>query len=276
MVKLTLFDVGYCTEPEFVMIQGGSRQRVKIPVLAALVEHPDHGLTLYDTGYSFRFFELTQRFPYSLYAKITPVTLREEDLLVNKLRSQGITPEDIETILVSHFHPDHIGALRDFPNASFVYFEHGYDAVRQKSGVRALLDGFFPDMLPDDFEMRSKPITEEIRCQLSPGYTPFEVGYDLLGDGSLLAVDLPGHAVGQMGVFAQTEGETYFLIADASWLSRSFRENIMPNRVASLLFSSWPDAEQTQTLVYQLHNNRPDIHIIPTHCPETAEHFSRQ
>src|SRR5687768_10084410 len=127
MVKLTLLSAGYCTAPEHVLQRGGRHADVRLPALFALIEHPEAGYILYDTGYSRRFYDETARGLNSLYARVTPVTVREEDEAVAQLAGRRIAPREIEHVIVSHFHADHVGALRDFPAARFHYSRGGWD-----------------------------------------------------------------------------------------------------------------------------------------------------
>ena len=48
---------------------------------------------------------------------ITKVVIEDHQELKNQLQSFGIKTNDINHIIISHFHADHIGGLQDFPNA---------------------------------------------------------------------------------------------------------------------------------------------------------------
>ena len=157
-MKLTLLEAGYCTAPEHFTRGTGSWRPARLPALFALLEHPRFGMVLFDTGYGLRFFTETRTFPASLYPKVTPVTLREADLAVNQLAQRGLAPGDISHILISHFHADHIAALRDFPAARLLYYPEAWEAVAGRRGFSALRAAFMPDLLPADFEARSQPL----------------------------------------------------------------------------------------------------------------------
>jgi glyoxylase-like metal-dependent hydrolase (beta-lactamase superfamily II) len=79
----------------------------------ALLQHPRFGPMLFDTGYSYRFFDETKNFPNRFYRWMTPVTLHEEDLVVNQLLTFDLRPKDITHVFISHFHADHIASLPD-------------------------------------------------------------------------------------------------------------------------------------------------------------------
>lgn len=276
LLKLSLLAAGHCTHPEAMVTRGGRWQSVPFPALFALLEHPRLGPILFDTGYTARFFAETCRWPYSLYAKITPVCLQQSEEAHHQLAARGIAAEAIAYLIISHFHADHIAGLKDFPNAQFIYFAEAYQAVRPRRGWSAVRVGFLPGLLPCDFERRSRPVSLTRLTPLPPGYAPFAGGVDLFGDGSILAVPLPGHATGQMGLFLQTDqAETILLAADACWHSRAYRDLIWPHPLANLALAEPQAYRQTLTKLHHLHHNNPHIKIIPSHCREVYERVYR-
>ncbi len=274
MIRLTLLSTGYCTHPEFILLRGGQRKSVPIPALVGLIQHPRLGPILFDTGYAPRFFTETRRLPYSLYAKITPVHLRPAETAKQQLDNLGIAAADVRYIIISHFHADHIAGLPDFPNATFIYFDSAYRAVRHRRGLKALRAGFLPGLLPPNFEQRSRPVDPQAAVPLSPEYRPFERGVALLGDENLLAAPLPGHAHGQMGLFLPTENlGPVLLAADACWHSRAYRQLVWPHPLANLVLADPQAYRQTLRRLHQLHRHNPNILIIPSHCREIAARF---
>jgi glyoxylase-like metal-dependent hydrolase (beta-lactamase superfamily II) len=241
----------------------------------AVIEHPGYSPMLFDTGYSFRFFEKTRRWPNALYARLTPVTLRENDLAIHQLADRSIRPQDVERVFISHFHADHIAALADFTRAKYTYLPQAYDALRGKQGLAALRHAFIPELLPADFEDRSAAVNMTQIQKLPPEYYPFSHGVDVLGDQSIMAVELPGHAIGQMGLIIQTEDGIYFLVADACWLRDAYLTLRLPHQLANLLFSDPVAYRETVLKLNELHQHRPKIHIIPSHCAETITQYTQ-
>jgi glyoxylase-like metal-dependent hydrolase (beta-lactamase superfamily II) len=274
-VKVSIFTAGFCTCPEHIAIQGGRWRNIRFPAMFALIEHPRFGAMLFDTGYSYRFFDETCHFPNRLYRMMTPVTLREEQLAVNQLSHLSLRAADVTKVFISHFHADHIAALGDFPRARYVYLPQAFDSVRNLRGFAALSRAHMPGLIPGDFTERSEPIDLSAARSLPPEYAPFTRGFDLLGDESLLAVELPGHAFGQMGLFARDEsGATYFFVADAAWLGKSIIDNRPPHRLANFLFPDPAAYRATLTDLHDFHAKRPDVQVIPSHCEVTLSKFT--
>jgi glyoxylase-like metal-dependent hydrolase (beta-lactamase superfamily II) len=280
-MKINILHAGYCTAPEHIAIHGGRWRTIHFPAMFALFRHPKFGAMLFDTGYSYRFFDETKRFPKWIYRWLTPVTLREEELAINQLSTFDLRPQDISHIFISHFHADHITALSDFSAARFVYLPHAFGHLRgpsTRSGQASSEDlkhAFLRGLIPPDFDPRSQEVDISKPIFLSEEYAPFKTGYDLLGDESLIGVELPGHAFGQMGLFARDEsGQVFFFVADAAWLKRSIVENRPPHKVANFLF---PDPEAYRKTLKDLQTfyfTHPETHVIPSHCEETISKFA--
>lgn len=266
-VKLTLFAAGSCTQSEKMTIRGGSRRTISIPALFSCIEHPRLGPILFDTGYSERFFTATSRFPYSLYRRVTPVTITERETAVHQLQAAGLKHSDIRYVILSHFHADHIGGVMDFPEATFMYLKAAYDHIKHRKALSAIRAGFLPELLPRDFVERSLIIDESQQISL-PSSFPFERGIDLFGDQSVIAVDVPGHAAGQIGVLCQTDQQPYFLCADSVWSSRAYRESRPPHWLAGLIMDHRGQYAESFERICQFHRQHPEYRIIPSHCHE--------
>ncbi|MGM0575832.1 MAG: MBL fold metallo-hydrolase [Myxococcota bacterium] len=274
--RLTLLEAGHCVHPEHVVLRSRSLRPMRFPALFAVIEHPTEGVILYDTGYSQRFLDETRALPGSIYGRVTPVTLPPGASAPEQLQARGISPDDVRTIVISHFHADHVAALRDFPRARYVYFDRAWRRLRGRGRWRSLLKGVLPALVPPDFEERSRPVEAGRLAPLPPECAPFERGVDLLGDRSLLAVELPGHARGQLGLFvADEDGRRWFLVADACWTSRSWCEQRMPHPVARLLFDDWGAYRGTLHRIADFAVRHPDVRVVPSHCEEVRARFVR-
>ena len=264
-----LFHAGFCVHPEFSVIRGGRRAAREFPAMVLVLRHPRHGVILVDTGYAPRFFEVTRHLPWKLYALLTPVTIPEGDSAVSTLARVGIAPAEVTTIIVTHFHADHIGGLRDFPAARFIWLDAAWRGVESLTGLAALRAGFLRGLLPDDFAARSRAIPSAALAPLAELDGLFS-GADVFGDGSMKLVALPGHAVGMAGVlFTTSTGRRIFHVVDAVWLKRSLDENRPPPWFAGLVMDDARAFRDTFARLRTLQAAQPDLTLLITHCFES-------
>lgn len=276
-LKFRLLKVGHCRHPECVAMRGGSLRSVMFPALCALIEHPTRGFILYDTGYSEHFFNATAPLPERLYRWVTPVSITPGETLPAQLRRLGIAPADIGHVLISHFHGDHVAGIRDYPNARFTSMRADFDAMRNASRLGNLLKGQLPALLPSNFEGRLAFAEDARTVALPVECRPFEHGFDLFGDASLLAVPLPGHTRGQMGLLLrQADGRMLFLVADACWTVGALERNAPPAWIAARIFDSASRYRNTFRMLRTLAQNPDHPTLVPSHCAQTWKAFTNE
>jgi glyoxylase-like metal-dependent hydrolase (beta-lactamase superfamily II) len=264
VLQCHILDTGYCLAWEHHILQGGRRRRLACHSLAVLLCHPDFGWLLWDTGYAQRMLEVTRRLPFSLYRYATPICLNPKLAVVEQLARWKLTPRDIHRVIISHFHADHIAGLLDFPDAEFIASRDAYQDIASRRGLHALSRAYIPNLLPPDFSERAVLLDTFMGTSL-PGLGPT---HDLFGDRSLLLVELPGHARGQIGLLAHTNRGNILFAADGCWMRRSIRERCPPSRITHLFVD---DPLAVRSTIYRLHEFSeicPDVLIVPSHCPE--------
>lgn len=265
MIKYQLFESGYCHHCERMTLKSGTMKKREYPATCVLLHHPNAGYILFDTGYSNRFFQLTRYYPFSLYRYLTPVTLKKS--LKEQLIEQNIQPEEINYIVISHFHADHIGGLSDFPNARFICHQEALKDIRNKNRFRALLQGVLPALLPKDFYQRTMELGNKA-IELEPALHPFKQGFDLFGDRTIIAIPLPGHAKGQIGLYVNNDQKVFF-VADSCWHREAFQDLDFPSMVTYMIHDNKEQYIQTIKNLHTLHQHNKEISIIPAHCEHT-------
>lgn len=275
-ITLHLLRVGACRHLECMAARGGRWAPVAFPALCGLIKHPERGWMLYDTGYAEHFFSATNTWPERIYRTALPVVLPQDEVLKKQLAGFGLTPADISTVIISHYHGDHIAGLRDFPNARFIALNADtihFTALVGKSW-RATVGGHLPSLLPDNFLNRVITADDCAQRDLPSWLAPFETGYDLLGDGSLLGVPLPGHSHGQLGLFIPDAcGRPAFLVADACWSLPALREGRMPSRLALLIHAERQRFVSTFNGLSVIARCETAISLLPSHCTVAWQEF---
>jgi glyoxylase-like metal-dependent hydrolase (beta-lactamase superfamily II) len=159
---------------------------------------------------------------------ITAPTLGQ---LPDNLRLAGAAPEAIDTVLLTHIHPDHANGLLDetgrplFPNADIV--------LHEKEA------GFWLDrrVTPDDSERLRRNTLSAQRVT-----APYSHRIRRVGAGEVLpgisAVPLHGHTPGHTGWLIQSRGERVLIWGDIVHLAAIQ----IPRPDAALVFDVDPDA----------------------------------
>ena len=267
-VKFDLLKVGHCQHPECAALRGGGRRAIDFPALVGLIEHPQRGLMLYDTGYSRHFHDATRHFPECLYRMITPVTLPPEEELLAQLESRGIRAADIETIFISHFHADHVAGLRDFPRAKFIATGTERMLCEKKGRFGRLRRAYLRKLLPENMEQRLHYAETMPQVPLPKVWSPFDAAHDLLGDQSMMGIDLPGHTASQLGVAFRAHN-LVFMIGDACWKFEGLIRDQKPSVLAYALFDDSAAYDATFAKLRALHLSAGTPLIIPSHCTTT-------
>jgi len=173
---------------------------VECPTHAVLIDHPD-GRLLWDTSCP-RDWEtrwaptgLQEFFPYDGAA--------EEEYLDARLAQLGLTPHDIDQVVLSHLHFDHAGNLRPFADAGArlvchaeeYAFATGFDGIANGAHLRADYGGLAFDTVRGDTE-------------LLPGVTVLET---------------PGHTAGCMSLRVDlADTGTMIFTSDAVYMGASY------------------------------------------------------
>ncbi|GAB3022756.1 MBL fold metallo-hydrolase [Oleiagrimonas citrea] len=264
------YEVGHCLHPECSVRKGGRWRMTRFPALAFLIRHPQRGAVLFDTGYSEHFFSATEHMPERLYRTVTPPRLKDNESLLRQLQRDGIGADDIDAIVLSHLHGDHVGGLRDFPSSSIFCAREGWQDLQRRGRLAAVRKGLLHDLLPSDFPKRVRWIEDAPRAAMLPdAFAELAPGYDLFGDGSLTAIELPGHATGHFGLFFHSsDHEPVLLVADAVWSSRTLRDGVPPPAMVTSWLGDTDAYRTTLERLARLHRAWPQLRMVPSHCAE--------
>ncbi|HNE17498.1 MAG TPA: SDR family oxidoreductase, partial [Rhodocyclaceae bacterium] len=103
----------------------------------------------------------------------------------------------------------------------------------------------------------------------------FVTGHDLLGDGSLIGVPLPGHSHGQLGLFIpDAGGRPAFLVADACWSLPALRDGRLPAFPALLVNAERRRYVDTFRGLTGIARRETAVALLPSHCTVAWREFT--
>lgn len=270
-VAVHVLAAGWCRHPEAMTLRGGSWRSREYPALPTLLMHPIEGPVLFDTGYAPAFMEATQTVPERFYRWLTPMHLPAGQDAASRCRERGVLPEDVRHVVLSHFHADHVAGLKAFGNAAVHCARAGFVGAFRGGRFRSVCNGVLRGLLPVDLPERAQFFEDRPRVALPRDLHPFKEGADILGDGSLLAVELPGHCPGHWGLLvADRTCGLHFLVADAAWSLDAIVRNVPPPAFTTAFLGTTGSARHTLAALHALRTVNPDVLITPYHCQQRA------
>lgn len=213
---------GHLTLPEYQFIHPVSQdKRRTVPSLAFLIQHqnPRTGRVtriVFDLGLR----RDVKRYSHPIQQHIkTRQPMTTDPDVTKSLAQGGLSPQDIDYVIYSHVHWDHIGEPRDFHTSTFI-IGHGASALLtdKPSSLRGGHSFFEPDLLPEGRTIELSDPTLQAPSKgdtvVKPGVVNFNGSWkaygilprtlDVFNDGSLLIVNAPGHLVGHINLLART------------------------------------------------------------------------
>lgn len=245
------------SSPERLVVRGGKWKGIELRVRYGLVLSERHGVILIDTGYTEHLWQ-SDRSLLKLYRKLLAPKLHIEAQPEPFLAAFGFRPSDVNFVVVTHFHADHISGLSMFPKARFVASGRAWEAIQSNSPSQNARHGIFTDLLPSDFAERIDPI-EAKRWSTPEKWWAGAQSYDLFSDGSILSIDLPGHADGHFGLLFPKLQTPLLYAADTQWMTEGLHLQGRPG-FPSTLFADDPAAiGRSSDLVLQARKQGYDI-----------------
>ncbi len=233
---------------------------VWLPVVSYLIEHPK-GLILVDTGWD-RSISPNGTFDKSVQAKslgsrllplINMGLLPKGEAIDEQLAKLGIKTSELDYVVLTHLDCDHACGLHLVKDAKNILVSADeLKFANKKSLVNSIR---YQDLWWKDVPMKT--------FDWNGNEDPFKKSYDLLGDGSIKLINIPGHSDGLVAVKI-SNGDNYVLLdGDGAYGKFSWEKMILPG------ISDNPE-EQLRSLewIRKLSESANCIASFATHDPE--------
>lgn len=147
-----------------------------------VIRHGDDYL-LWDTGYPVSFKDQSK--------DLGPAVVSIDKTIAEQLAQLGLKPSDISVVGISHMHGDHVGQAQEFPQAKLVVGKGDFELTKGDN------DPFKP-----------------WRADGAKVQTMHGADIDVFGDGSVVALNLPGHTPDHMALLVKLASGNVLLSGD--------------------------------------------------------------
>jgi glyoxylase-like metal-dependent hydrolase (beta-lactamase superfamily II) len=119
------------------------------------------------------------------------ITLKER--VVDQLKRLNLKPSDINFVGISHYHDDHTGQAKDFPNATLLMGTGDWEAVKGRPEIAARFTPWISG------GSKVEPVARD---------------KDVFGDGRVVILDMPGHTPGHKALLVRLKSGPVLLTGD--------------------------------------------------------------
>ena len=180
---------------------------------AYLVEHGDYKI-LVDTGWHR---DISPNGKYNRRAQVSHMglghfllnqgILPEGESIVEQLAKMNISPEDLDFVIITHLHTDHASGLKSVRNAKRILVSAEELDDTKKYPIRYAASMWHGVEL-ETFHFKNT------------GVGSVGKSLDLLGDGSIELVNIPGHTSGLTAVKLNSGGKFVLLFSDGGYAKK--------------------------------------------------------
>jgi len=215
-----------------------------LPIYAWLIRHPE-GTFLIDTGeiaavtnpdyfnkagWFRKWYSSTQ-----VHLKVKP----EEEINI-RLKNLNISSDQIQSIVLTHTHNDHIDGVKYFKGARIL--------VNKEEWKHADLPKYYPDWLKPELLEINQPFDEF-----------FDQAYQLTKNADLFLIPTPGHTKGHCSVLLKTDKHTIIFAGDIVYDQEQLRTNTF-----TAVDATATGAKKSYARLKNFMKNHPTI-FLPSH-----------
>ena len=229
---------------------GDLREERELAMGVILIKHPGGNLVV-DAGFGS---EVGAHFATTPELMQRTSKYQAGTTVVEQLPQAGLGISDLQAVILTHAHWDHVSGLADLPGVpvwvtsaelDFVNSDSEHTALARAIGVETYQTYSFND----------------------GAYLGFNSSYDVYGDGAVVIVPASGHTPGSVIVFVNLPSkQRYAFIGDLAWQSEGVDIPAEKPWLPRVLVGE--DREPVQQLLVRMHHLQklmPELTVVPAH-----------
>ncbi|MDZ5696569.1 MULTISPECIES: 4-pyridoxolactonase [Phyllobacteriaceae] len=189
----------------------GPGGEIRFPTYSVLIEH-DEGRFLIDTGYDYDHVQKVLPFEKPMQTK--------DQTIPGALALIGLEPKDIDVVFNTHFHFDHCGGNKFFPDAKKMCHK---DEIRQAASPEPFEMLGYSDLSFSAEAAEARGLSDQLLEGTTAANSRFEgVEGDLELAKGVHLIFTPGHAIGHYSVMVELANRRpMMLVLDAAYTKKS-------------------------------------------------------
>lgn len=250
-VQVQVVTTSYVHDDWRRVVDDGSTGPIVMPVQVGILRHPD-ATVLVDAGLG-----LSTRdgsYPGFPLSALGDLEVPPGMAIVEQL------DEDPDLVLMTHLHYDHVGGLFDLPASTPVWTTEA-DWLTYGGGAIG-----FPRRLKDAVDWQPQPLRAGSANQVMG-----RAAIDVLGDGSIWYLDLPGHTPGAAAVLVRAEDGPWLFIGDTAWVDKHLHDARRPGLTTVVIDAQPKLLKDSLTWARQLQADCPELRVVSGHEPANTE-----
>jgi len=255
-------------KPMMLWLLTSTKWTAPLPINVFVIEHRD-GVVLFDTGQDRA--SVTDAGSYlptgitgAMYRRSAKAVIPADQTLEAGLGRLGYKPSDVNVVILSHLHQDHIGGLPELSRTRIYVSQTEWDTLDESGAELAGLMRRHID-LPG---LAWTKITPEPTADLA--LKPFTTAHDIFNDGSLVLIPTPGHTPGSLSLIVRRPGQPALaLVGDLTFAPNLLESGHVPGA------GDRKQLQQTTAMMNELRRNLGGLVVLATHDPEAENELSR-
>lgn len=230
----------------------GEKKKVTLPVSSYLIEHEGKKILL-DAGWHRKYIQEKAKGYLGMLDKVSKPILKEGESIDYKLEKAGISPTELDYVILSHLDFDHVSGLPLVKEAKCIIASFEELEAAKKGGFR---------YMEKNWEgIKIEPFYFE------EGIGPVKKSLDLLGDNRIILVSTPGHSEGHTSLkLLDKDGHYLILAGDAAYIEKSYSSHTIGG-----LYADEALANESLDYLIQCRNDPLCLGVYANHDPSIEE-----
>jgi len=263
--KIWTFHTGMAKVHRGLLEASSKNEICWLPILCYLLIHPN-GPVLIDTGLGSNMLKRRRKWWGRALALKFHATFEPSMDCRSRIRQCGIDPEDIRVGILTHLHYDHAGAVLDLPRTRFHVSQRELEFALKQRGIAGLRKGYVGAEYREAWNLR------DFEWEHTNKLEPFDVVFDLFGDGAVRVFPTPGHTGGHCSVLVRlADNKEALITGDAAFTVGQIESDTPFGFLPKRFGGSLSKANETLHRLRTFARRRENLIVLTSHDPEQGD-----